>query len=87
NRVEWVGFNSEGQLVAIDATNRVSVWNMDFQEFFKNSDIDDLMEQACEQIGDYLKYNPKVDPEDRKLCYAIEPQAVERLSILTTEIQ
>lgn len=77
NRVEWVGFNSEGQLVAIDATNRVSVWNMDFQEFFKNSDIDDLMEQACEQIGDYLKYNPKVAPEDKKLCHSVEPQAVE----------
>lgn len=69
NRVEWVGFSPVDQLlVAIDATNRVSVWNVDFDQLLKNSNIDQLLEQACDQIGDYLKHNPKVAPEDKQLC-------------------
>ncbi|MEB3283423.1 MAG: WD40 repeat domain-containing protein [Lyngbya sp.] len=68
SRVEWVGFSRSGQLVSINGNNRVNVWNMDFQEFFDNSNIDRLLQQACEQIGDYLKYNPKVAPEDKQLC-------------------
>ncbi|WP_413161290.1 eIF2A-related protein [Capilliphycus salinus ALCB114379] len=85
NRVEWVGFSPSGQLVSIDAANRVSVWNMDFQEFFENSDIDQLLEQACDQIGDYLQYNPKVDPEDKRLCVSVEPQVFSQPSILTAK--
>ncbi len=73
NRVEWVGFNSEGQLVSIDGTNRVSVWTIDFQEFFQNSDLDQLLQRACHQIGDYIQYNPKVETENQKLCDSVEP--------------
>ena len=73
SRVEWVGFSPDGQLVSIDATNRVSVWNMDFQKLFQNSDIDRLLERACDQIGNYLQYNPKVETEDKELCNLVQP--------------
>ncbi len=69
SRVEWVGFSPIDQLlVAIDTTNRVSVWNVDFDQLLKNSNIDQLLQQACNQIGDYLKHNSKVASEDKQLC-------------------
>ena len=33
--------------------------------------LDDLMERACDQVGDYLKYNPNVKESDKKLCDGI----------------
>ena len=83
NRLEWVGFSPEGQLVSIDGMNRVSVWNIDFHDFFENSEIDPLLQRGCEQIGDYIKYNPKVAAEDKQLCDSVKPQGFWQPSILT----
>jgi WD40 repeat protein len=46
-------------LASASRDQKVILWNLD---------LDDLMERACEWVGDYLKYNPYISNEDRSLC-------------------
>ena len=71
--VESVAFSPDGNtLLAIDANNQVSVWKLDFGNPETFSKIDYWLSQACERLSNYLKYNPKVSQQDRKLCNGIE---------------
>ncbi|NEQ81325.1 MAG: sugar-binding protein [Moorea sp. SIO2I5] len=71
-RVESVNFSPDGEtLVWINAANRVSIWNSDYSQF---NDVNYLLKRGCDQIGNYLKNNPNVNPEDKELCEGIEEQ-------------
>ncbi|NJK39680.1 MAG: sugar-binding protein [Oscillatoriales cyanobacterium SM2_3_0] len=65
--MEWVSFNSKGELAAIDNVNQIRIWQ-DTTQFEKQEGIDELLEKACQQIGDYLHYNKTVSEADRSLC-------------------
>ena len=71
--VESVNFSPDGEsLVSINAVNRVSIWNLDYSQL---KDVNSLLKRACDQIGNYLKNNPNVNPEeDKTLCQRIESQ-------------
>ncbi|OLT58268.1 nSTAND1 domain-containing NTPase [Moorena bouillonii] len=70
--VESVNFSPDGEtLVSINAANQVSIWNLDYSQL---NDVNSLLKRACDQIGNYLKNNPNVNPKDKKLCEGIEEQ-------------
>ncbi|MGF1491967.1 MAG: WD40 repeat domain-containing protein [Microcoleaceae cyanobacterium] len=70
--IEWVGFNSKGQLTAIDNTNQVRTWDTKTYQINRINDLDFLLNTACFQVSSYLKNNPKVDPVDQQLCQQSE---------------
>ena len=57
-------FSPDGQtLVANDSANRVIFWNIgDF------TNVNYLLRKACNQLDDYLNFNPQVDQKDKMLC-------------------
>ncbi|EGJ29126.1 MULTISPECIES: hypothetical protein [Moorena] len=68
--VESVNFSPDGEtLVSINAANRVSIWNLDYSQL---NDVNSLLKRGCDQLGNYLKNNPNVNKEDKKLCQGIE---------------
>ncbi|MBF2063565.1 MAG: caspase family protein [Calothrix sp. C42_A2020_038] len=46
--------------------NTVKIWR--FEDTKKNVGIDTLLKSGCQWLGDYLKNNPKVPADDKKLC-------------------
>ena len=50
------------QLVSIDRDGKIIMWNLD---------LDELLENSCELVDNYLKTNPNVDKRDRDLCDSI----------------
>ncbi|MBE9042016.1 hypothetical protein IQ235_14635, partial [Oscillatoriales cyanobacterium LEGE 11467] len=63
---DWVTdvrFSPDGEIViSVDYSGRVILWRD------LNLDLQELLRQGCEWVGDYLQYNPKVDEADRSLC-------------------
>lgn len=61
-QVKSVIFSPDGKTIASASNNKTVVmkqWNLDFNE---------LMAQGCDWVNDYLKTNPRVSKEDRRLC-------------------
>ena len=55
-----ISFSPDSKVLASASRDqKLILWNLD---------LDDLTERACEWVGDYLKYNPYVNNEDRSLC-------------------
>ena len=54
-----VRFTSDGQQIIAIYYNKVFIWSLQ---------LDELLKKGCEQVRDYLKTNPNVKNEDRKLC-------------------
>ncbi|MDY6939758.1 MAG: hypothetical protein SWY16_19165 [Cyanobacteriota bacterium] len=63
---DWVTdvrFSHDGEaIVSVDYSGRVILWRD------LNLDLDELLRQGCEWVGDYLEFNPNVDETDRQLC-------------------
>ncbi|WP_413162403.1 sugar-binding protein [Capilliphycus salinus ALCB114379] len=61
-----VNFSPDNQtLIATDQLNRVIFWKLDQSNF---NNIDDLLQQICNQFNNYLKYNPTVEQKDKVVC-------------------
>ncbi|NEQ74358.1 MAG: hypothetical protein F6K23_15775 [Okeania sp. SIO2C9] len=64
--VEFLAFSpNDDILLTISDDKSLKLWNLN---------LDDLLVHACNWVRDYLKNNPNVSEEDRRLC-GIEPSA------------
>ncbi|MGD1806069.1 AAA-like domain-containing protein [Dapis sp. BLCC M126] len=55
-----VRFSPDGQILASAASDgKIILWNLN---------LDNLLEQACQQVYDYLQTNPNVSQSDRLIC-------------------
>ncbi|NES23670.1 MAG: WD40 repeat domain-containing protein [Symploca sp. SIO3E6] len=57
-----ISFSPDGKLLASSSSSGIQLWNLD---------LDYLVERSCDRVRNYLKYNPKVTEEDRRLCDGI----------------
>ncbi|NER20693.1 MAG: hypothetical protein F6J96_08265 [Symploca sp. SIO1C2] len=63
-RVTSVSWSNDGKtLASASLDNTVTVWNLD---------VDNLLNNSCNWLRDYLQNNPKVRAQDRELCNPIE---------------
>ncbi|NET05762.1 MAG: hypothetical protein F6K16_13870 [Symploca sp. SIO2B6] len=68
DEVRSLSFSPDGQtLVSSDAGGRLILWNLNLDISLKS-----MMLQACNQLHNYLKYNPDVNQSDRLLCKEID---------------
>ncbi len=67
-----LSFSPDGKILAIaTANNKVTVWHLNLNQWMSQSQkgLEDLVEQACQKVGNYLKNSA---PEsDRTLCDGI----------------
>jgi WD40 repeat protein/uncharacterized caspase-like protein len=59
-QVKSVSFSPDGKFLLSASENAgVILWNLD---------LDNLLEQGCDRLRDYLKSHPNLQPSDRQLC-------------------
>jgi WD40 repeat protein len=63
--IDSLNFSSDGNTLAVSINNRVLLYNFD---------ENNLLQNACLLIKDYLKTNPYLREEDKHLCYGINPK-------------
>ncbi len=68
NAVVSVGFSPDGKTVISGSwDSTVRLWHFDPQEL-KTPKLNSLIHNACDWVHDYLNNDPKVLPDDKKLC-------------------
>ena len=65
-----VSYSPDGKyIVSGHGDGIVRIWKTDLPTSIQmSSNLDDLVEQGCYWVKDYLKTNPNVDEKDRQLC-------------------
>ncbi len=62
--VTSLSFSPDGKTLASSSQdNTIKLWNLETDRNF-----DSLMRGSCDWVHNYLKYNPKVEAEDKQLC-------------------
>ncbi|MDP5337226.1 MAG: caspase family protein [Nodularia sp. (in: cyanobacteria)] len=67
--VKSVSFSPDGKMLVSgghDAT--IKLWNLEEIEL-QTLNLDQLLNHACDRLGDYLKTNPNITTEDYELCF------------------
>ncbi|MEA5515899.1 eIF2A-related protein [Nodularia sp. UHCC 0506] len=67
--VKSVSFSSDGKMLVSggqDAT--IKLWNLEEIEL-QTLDLNQMLNHACDRLGDYLKTNPDITTEDYELCF------------------
>ncbi|MDB9375096.1 eIF2A-related protein [Nodularia sphaerocarpa] len=67
--VKSVNFSADGKMLVSggeDAT--IKVWNLEEIEL-QTSNLDQLLDYACDRLGDYLQTNPNITIEEYELCF------------------
>jgi WD40 repeat protein len=71
--VKTVRFSSNGKMLAsASADNTIRLWQIDRDA--KASNLDKLLQRGCDRLFDYLKHNPNVKDNEKKLCDSIVRQ-------------
>jgi WD40 repeat protein len=69
NYVFSVNFSPDGKTIAsAGAGGTVILWNLE------DLQLDKLMQDACDWVGDYLKNNSKLEESDKHLCDGVKTQ-------------
>ena len=67
DRVMSVSLSPDGKMLASTSVDgAVKLWNL--KNFKLTSDLNALLAQSCDWVGDYLRTNQKVEKSDRLLC-------------------
>jgi len=67
NDVNAVAFSPDGELIVSGSSDgTVKLWNFN---------RDELIDNACKWMSDYLKNNPNLEEKERNICGEIEPSA------------
>ncbi len=62
-----ISFSQDGQTLATGSLdNTIKLWGGKI-----GWSLDEIMERSCDRIRNYLKYNPNVKEEDKRLCDGI----------------
>ncbi|KAF3886951.1 MULTISPECIES: nSTAND1 domain-containing NTPase [Nostocales] len=60
--VNSISFSPDGKLLVSGGNAGMMLWNLD---------LDDLVQQGCKKLKNYLENNPNVSESDRKICKAL----------------
>ena len=71
DRVTSISWSNDGKALASASEDKTAiVWNLD---------LDELLNESCNWLRDYLQTNPKVRQSDRNLCQPLEVRKIKKI--------